>query len=335
MKNIILISCVIVAIVGSVFWGVRSASKRNLSGQWTIFAESELIHGSKISRVMFFDRENGIIVSPGFIARSKDGGKRWTPVHASADTGYYGFAFSNAQNGIAVGSVNNDVPVALRTSDAGQSWHPLSIDLNLLNKNGVRMTTFLDVCFDSTGKTWIVGNKGIVSATDDENKLNITSVHPTTAVLYSVACGGNGQIWAVGEGTVFSSSNDWQEKQFGTNYYFGKVKTIGNDIWLLGRDKRETNPERDYGVVWKSGNAGGTWDNKTSESVGPIYDIAGVEGMLWSVGVDGQIYHSQDNGESWTSFQSPTKADLLSVYFLDNKTGWITGDRGTVLGFRK
>jgi photosystem II stability/assembly factor-like uncharacterized protein len=323
------------AIAGSVFLGARNASKRNLTGEWTIFAESELIHGSRISRVMFFDPNNGIIVSPGFIARSNDGGKQWTRVHASAEIGYYSFAFSNAQNGIAVGSVNNEVPAVLRTSDAGQSWHTLSFDPNALKKSDARMTTLLDVCFDSSGRAWISGNKGVVSAVVDEDKLNITTVHPTSQVLYSVACTENGQIWAVGEDAILINSGEgWQEKHFDNNY-FGKVKSIGKDVWLLGRNKYEANSERALGVIWRSSNSGSTWENKTPESTGPIYDIIGVEGMLWIVGAGGEIYSSRDNGDSWLRNQSPTNADLLGVYILDNKNGWITGDRGTVLGYRK
>lgn len=322
------------AIGSGVFFSVRNPSKRNSGGEWTLFAESELIHGSRISRVMFFDRNNGIIVSPGFIARSNDGGKQWTRVHADAKLGYYSFAFSNAQTGIAVGSINNEVPAVLRTIDAGQSWRALSFDPEALKKSHSGMTTFLDVCFDSTGKAWISGNKGIVSAVVVENKLNITTMHATTHALYSVACAENG-IWAVGEDVVLSNSGaGWQEKHFDKNY-FGKIRSTGKDLWLLGRNKDEANPERSFGVLLRSRNSGITWENKTPESTSPVNDIVGVENMLWIVGAGGEIYSSQDSGDSWLRHQSPTTADLLSIYILDNKSGWITGDRGTVLGIRK
>jgi photosystem II stability/assembly factor-like uncharacterized protein len=334
MRNNALFALLILAAVGLIVVGRLLLPQSDVAGEWKLLHKSELIHGSRISHVKFFDKNNGIIISPGFIARSSDGGKQFAHVESSEKNGYYSFAFADNRRGIAVGSVNNEAPLALRTIDAGISWQTLNFDPKLLNGADIKITTFLDVCFDPTGTIWIVGNKGIVGASVEENKLNIANVYSTTEVLYSVACAENGQIWAVGQDSVLhNSGNGWQRKQLDRGYYFGRVKSIGKEIWLLGGIKSEANSDLNSGILLRSNNSGGTWENKTPKSGGLSYDIFLIDGTLWLIGEGGQIHYSRDNGDSWVSFPSPSNADLLSIYFLNNQNGWITGERGTVLAY--
>lgn len=334
MRNILLFALLILIAVGLFVVGRSLLSQADVVGKWSVLHESELMHGSRISRVKFFDKNNGIALSPGAIAKSTDGGKQWANVESSKNTGYYSFAFSNNRNGIVVGSVNNEVPLVLRTSDAGSSWQTLSFDPKLLNSADIKITTFLDVCFDPSGTIWIVGNKGIVSASFEENRLNILSVNSATQELSSVACGENGQIWAVGGDSVLTNgSNGWQRKQLDPKYRFGKVKSIGKDIWLLGGIQSEADSGLYSGLVLRSSNSGDTWENKTPKSTGLQFDVFGTDGVLWLVGEGGNIHYSRNNGDSWQTSASPTKADLLSIYFLDSRNGWITGDRDTILTY--
>lgn len=67
------------------------------------------------------------------------------------------------------------------------------------------------------------------------------------------------------------------------------------------------------------------------KSHGLPYDVFKLDDLLWLVGSGGQIHMSKDHGDSWETVASPTHADLLSVYFLDKRNGWISGDRGSVL----
>lgn len=330
MKHLTLYAGLLLAMVAAVFLSVRYVPKAGRTAEWKVLTQSDLIHGTRLSQVRFSDINNGIVLSPGGIGVTSDGGKSWTPVHASEGHDYYSFAFADSRTGIAVGSVNNEVPFVLRTTDGGRSWHTLNLDPSLLNKDG-KMTNFLGACFDSKGRSWIVGSRGVVSASVEENRLNITSVHPTTDILYGVACAQNGQIWAVGQGTVLSNGNGWQKKQFDQNYYFGKVRALGNEIWLLGGARHGSNSGPDSGVLLRSRNSGDTWEDKMPKSHGLPYDVFKLDDLLWLVGSGGQIHMSKDHGDSWETVASPTHADLLSVYFLDKRNGWISGDRGSVL----
>ena len=330
MKYVILTAIFGVTVV--VLLSLHRLPKAEPAGEWRVLARSDLIHGSRLSQVKFFDKKTGLVLSPGAIGLTNDGGKSWTVVQASENQGYYSLVFADARNGIVVGSLNNEVPLVLQTTDGGYSWQTLDLPPDLLNGER-KISTFLDACFDSTGKLWIVGNRGIINASVKENRLNVASVHPTTDILYSVACAPDGRIWAAGQGTVLSSDNGWQRKQIDRNYYFGKVKVIANDIWLLGGIHSNAVSGPNLGVLLRSSNSGNTWESKLPESAGLPYDLVKSDGMLWLIGASGQIHYSKDNGDSWVKFPSPTNADLLSVYFLDQQTGWITGDRGTVLEY--
>lgn len=329
---IVLTSLVVSGVIGLAF--VLQISETEEIGKWKVLHQSEFIHGSHLSRVMFFDKENGIVVSPGAIAKTNDGGKNWAYAESSEKNGYYSFAFADKQNGIAVGSIKNEIPLVLRTGDAGGSWQPLSFDPTPLNSADIKISTLLDVCFDSTGNIWIVGNKGIVNATGDDNKLNIKVVYSTAEEMFSVACAENGQVWAVGGGTVLvNEGSGWQKKQLDPKYRFGKIKSIGSEIWLLGGIQSEPDSALNSGIVLRSNNFGQTWENKTPKAGRLQHDIVRQDGVLWLVGESGQIHFSKDGGETWIKSPSPSTSDLLSIYFLDSRSGWITGERGTILSY--
>jgi len=60
-------------------------------------------------------------------------------------------------------------------------------------------------------------------------------------------------------------------------------------------------------------------------------DISSTEKNIFSVGEQGLILKSEDNGESWSLSKTNTKVLLTSVFFLNENTGWVTGHQGTIL----
>ena len=52
---------------------------------------------------------------------------------------------------------------------------------------------------------------------------------------------------------------------------------------------------------------------------------------IWMVGAYGTVYHSLDEGRTWSRQNSGTDNLLTSVNFIDENTGWITGIYGTLL----
>jgi photosystem II stability/assembly factor-like uncharacterized protein len=85
---------------------------------------------------------------------------------------------------------------------------------------------------------------------------------------------------------------------------------------------------------WKGAtmNTNDVGDNWTTEWVQRNVDLLGCSITGWtSVGTNGNIYHSINNGFSWDSIPSGTQLNLNSVYFADKANGFICGDSGLIL----
>ena len=51
----------------------------------------------------------------------------------------------------------------------------------------------------------------------------------------------------------------------------------------------------------------------------------------WVVGTHGRILHSEDGGKSWWRQESGVQDDLVHVKFINDKRGWVVGSKGTIL----
>lgn len=334
MKYLILFVVSLLFAIGALLTGVLRMSETEKIGEWKLLADTELLHGTRISKVKFFDYKNGIAISPGAIAKTYDGGEQWRYVHFAAAYGYNSFAFADSLRGVVVGSVENELPLILRTIDGGESWHVLDFDPTLLNRADKTIKVFLDVCLDPIGTIWIVGDRGIIRAAAEESKLNVSSVHPTANELSSVACDQNGDIWAAGGNIVFANrGNGWERKILDSKYRIRKVTLIGKEVWLLGGIQTEADSELGSGLVLRSMDSGDNWENKTPNSANLQFDIFQNDGILWLSGERGQIHYSRDDGGTWMKSNCPSSADLFSIFFIDDRSGWIVGDRGTILAY--
>jgi photosystem II stability/assembly factor-like uncharacterized protein len=61
---------------------------------------------------------------------------------------------------------------------------------------------------------------------------------------------------------------------------------------------------------------GQTWEIGTPNSAGVLNDLFLKDGHGWSVGAEGSIYRSSDNGDSLVNFKSPTQNDLQEIVVL-------------------
>lgn len=314
----------------------RSGSQNHLN--WEILRRGTFIHEPRFSHVFFFDQNNGIILSGLGIHRSNDGGRNWDEVPTQGIQGFYSLVFTGKQNGWIVGS-ENDKTLIMKTSDKGLNWQKLDFDEKSLSEVDGKFSVFSDICFDPSGKSWIVGNDGIIEAVIHEQNLKVSSIFSTEKTLHSVSCNDSEEVWAVGEdGAVFHYRNGWSRKEIDKKYRFGKVISKGNDIWILGGDWTEDEKVKAGfprpGILMRSQDNGQTWENKTPMSASLLYDLYLKDGEGWLVGTEGSIYYSDDNGNSWTKSKSPTKNDLTKIFFLDSKNGWIAGDNATVLKYQ-
>ena len=69
---------------------------------------------------------------------------------------------------------------------------------------------------------------------------------------------------------------------------------------------------------------------KASKSL--LLDIARAGDRLVAVGPYGHILFSDDSGKSWTQAEVPVQTQLNSVFFIDDKKGWVVGQDAIILG---
>ncbi len=284
-------------------------------------------HASAFFSVAFSDSKTGIAITSSEIKQTTDSGRTWKTVYENEDMVFDALTFNNKQNGWVIGSMKKK-PLILKTKDEGLHWEKLNLDEKLLNEVNEKFTRFYDICFDSSGNSWLVGNGGILEAKIDGETFQVSNVFPTKETLFSVSCSESGEVWAVGEnGAVFHYQNDWTRETVNNTRLLTRVKVINDEVWILGGLYSE-------GILLRSQNNGKTWENKTPISANALFDLYLKENQGWLVGAEGSIYYSNDSGNTWTKFKSPTKNDLLKIFFLDSNNSWISGDKATILKYQ-
>jgi photosystem II stability/assembly factor-like uncharacterized protein len=68
---------------------------------------------------------------------------------------------------------------------------------------------------------------------------------------------------------------------------------------------------------------------KASNSL--LLDIAQAGSRLVAAGDRGHVLYSDDNGATWTQAKVPTRQMLTSVFFVNDKKGWVTGHDSLIL----
>lgn len=325
-------------IAGGARGNINEGSQREL-GRWEVLTQSPITSTIPISPdVVFFDENNGLAADSVHIIRSVDGGKTWDVIYSLKRKAVQALVFSGDNIGWVVGggfgSDKENKPFVLSSKDRGVSWQQVTWGKNDLERIEQKFTRFNDICFSSTGKSWIVGDAGIVETLVDGQNLKVVSLFPTPEALYSVSCSNEGGVWGVGErGAVYHFQQGWDRKQIDKTFRFSKVKLIGNDIWLLGY-KTSPNSHGISGVLLRSRDNGMSWEDKSPEKIRFFSDIYLNKGDGWLVGSEGSIYYSSTDGDSWEKLDSPTKNNLESIYFLDAKNIWISGTNQTILKFK-
>lgn len=307
--------------------------------------------------VTFFDSLNGIGITSLSVEKTSNGGKTWETTFQNVEMGLYSLNFPNQQNGWIVGTESkiipsenngensvagpkNSKPLILKTEDRGLNWQKVNIDEESLVKGEKRFSAFFDVCFDKSGKIWLVGDGGVIEGAIDNQTLKVLNVFPTEVILHGVSCNQSGEIWAVGDdGIVLHYQNgNWNRQSIGIDTFFNRVKIVGNEIWIVGASRPKlVQPNEEIhikGVLFRSRDNGQTWEEKTPASADGLSDIYLNGKRGWLVGMKGGIYSTNDGGNSWVKEKSPTENDLLNIFFLDSNNGWISGDKTTILEYQ-
>jgi photosystem II stability/assembly factor-like uncharacterized protein len=186
---------------------------------------------------------------------------------------------------------------------------------------------------------WIIGNRGIIHATQD-NGLEWFSQNPRIEDhLYDVVFRTRDEGWLVtnsATGSRVLKTTDGGENWELVHQLAAGPGARGNDVpllyslafpnkkqgWLVGTDGR----------ILQSADGGRTWRRQESGSPDDLVHVKFVNDKRgWVVGAKGTILFTDDGGRTWERQSSGTANHLYHVETRGRDNAWIVGDKGTVL----
>jgi photosystem II stability/assembly factor-like uncharacterized protein len=213
----------------------------------------------------------------------------------------------------------------LKSTDGCQTWNPQWSQAQVIAQQPPLRNVFaLD-----KNVVWICGDAGCVLVTTDGGATwNAQSVGADVE-LYGITALSAQVAWAVGQGGVTYKTTD------------------GGASWAplpdpAGTDLRDISMI-DAGHAWTCGDSshvaytadgGTTW---TASDTGTFAGFTKVKAFsatkVYLVGDSGDFLSTTDGGTNWTSINLGSKVELYGMSFVDQNTGWVSGNKTYSSGF--
>jgi photosystem II stability/assembly factor-like uncharacterized protein len=175
------------------------------------------------------------------------------------------------------------------------------------------------VSFDQ-GKTWEMRRIGDVELEAKGGAYNLIKANIGGNNFYII-----GHLEEVGS-CIFSSTDSgksWEQK-----YFYGSslldLVSINEEVMTVGNDTNSA-------FAFSLGRGGSP--SVTSHPIKGSVLAIGSSGRneAWTVGQEGEIATTTDNGKSWRQVTSGVDADLNSIAFASSNNGYVVGDKGSIL----
>ncbi|NOZ22493.1 MAG: hypothetical protein GXP25_15535 [Planctomycetes bacterium] len=277
----------------------------------------------------------------GTVLHTRDGGAGWD--EQSSGTGYAleSTAFVGRERGWIVGGWLRDKTVAtiggmgiiLATSDGGRRWRA--------QWEG-KGPWLYDVSFVDEHVGWASGENGTVLKTENGGE---TWMHlPTTGTmspLHGICFVDRQRGWAVGGNETIIVTRDggksWTRAQCpALPRPLGRRKTLRavsavdpRHCWVVGAE----------GTILRTTDGGETWElqnlgiDPKAAHVFDLTDVCFTDARYgWIAGEIGSaIFRTENGGRTWEAVRTGIGHALSSVQFVNGRTGWAVGERGTRL----
>ena len=315
-----------------------------------------------LTSVHFNDTNNGYAVgNRGTILNTRNGGANWVADKEVDGNLTSVFSFNNTTYAVGSGYFQSNTPKTLgliyKKNNYENMW---DVTKTKFGYDYFRYGDYLEsVYFIHSDTGYAVGSSGLIIKTIDGGKewsvqsylkpnekyYNLHSVFFIDA-NFGYAVGGNDSL-----GIILKTNNGgttWTQQTSGTNQNLNSVcfvdtntgYAVGGGLW----DKK--------GIILKTIDGGHKWMELSYTSPEDMYyELKSVFFINTNTGyavggttvrskqgkairidkVDGLILKTIDGGTTWEKQTSGINRVLLSVFFNDNNTGYIVGDRGVIL----
>lgn len=291
-----------------------------------------------LNKLHFLDNQTGWVAGDsGLIMKTSNGGGEWTVQTTNITNNIEEIFMLNKNYGWALGiqlpstDAADYGTVILNTSNGGATWE------NYLYPGEY----FLAIVFIDSLNGWMGGEYGKLMGTTDGGiswfQANVDSIIFSGFAIrnvrfltpkYGYAVGGHidiaGVIWRTDNG-----GQSWTVQGVGPEPILDLHFIDSLNIYCVGGDL-------DFGAgKVTSSNGGMTWQYTYLGVFGEANAIAfRTPAEAWSpLGFTGTVMFTKDSGETWTDFYTPDTTLVYDVTFTDSVTGFMVGNRGTVLKY--
>ena len=293
--------------------------------KWRLVTAEHQPHSLEFLSLFFTDPNYGWAITPSQLLQTSDGGKTWSERLADDNKTFYSLEFVSQTTGFIVGTqrkAEGRTALILKTEDSGRSWSetPLVLPASQFQLH--------DISFCSPQVGWAVGADLIIHTTDAGQTWNTQRSGKNEEMLFSIACVSPERAWVVGQNGLILQTKDggrsWSNQDSGTTDKLVRVRFFGNEGWIVGGSAEKA-------TLLRTADGGGSWERLQLDTSAALFDIYMNGQQGWLVGQTGTILETNDGGRTWQREKSPTDNDLVSVFFLDPDTGWIGGNKHTLL----
>lgn len=229
----------------------------------------------------------------------------------------------------------------LISENSGNDWRQVAVpvDVNLTAIDFLDESHGVAVGFDQTilltddsGETWTVSHQ------------EVSNFQPA---LFSVLYTEENNITAVGSYGLYLETNDggktWNNRQvdslsdvYDGFSHFYDIERLSENVWYLSGEKyiaeaNDLGEEFSKGMVAVTQNGGKTWEKLPSPYEGSFFGINVHNSDIYVYGLRGNLFHSDDMGQSWEKIALGDQAGLHDMTILDDGSYILVGTGGAFI----
>lgn len=277
---------------------IRSTDK-GLS--WATVREAAVPQALRLESLSFGDAATGVAVGQsGAVLRTTDAGLHWQAIREGVVPGltYTAVAFADATTVVAA-AADSPIPRLLRSTDAGATWQPVTMDSAEFSGDLVKSIKFrngVGVLLTSGGKVFRSINGGAQWARV------YTAPYPS---WFSIAFASDLSILVAGDGRAARSDDGgltWTAANMPQRFALVAFVDATHAVALAAASSQDAQLSIDGGRSWTASTA---WHGDETDSMNKAARaLAGRDGILVVAAENGTLRRSTDGGASWTDIGS-------------------------------